>query len=294
MKSFRIDAGPIIRGAEYWQRSILGLLSPPECVWCKRPLPSGGGTCGACRTAIVSDYYRCQRCATPLPTVVTNVDCFRCRDKRLAFQSVQALGPYRGRLRDAAIMMKKPGAEPMRRESGRLLAEVVRAKLADGSLPIQPSQPPVAKALVIPVPNHWTHHYSKKADTASSLALAFAEAMELPVKTRVVRRIRKTDKQGMLSWTERSKNVAGAFRIRHAQPLNGAHVYVVDDVLTSGATGAELAKVLRRAGARRIDLVVVARGTGARESTSGGDANSAVSANLAQPRRNSVAGEPGR
>ena len=81
----------------------------------------------------------------------------------------------------------------------------------------------------------------------------------------VVRRIRKTSKQGMLSWTERTQNVRGAFKLRPTERIRGRHVIVIDDVLTSGATANEIAKVLRKGGAKAVTVAVAARGTGARE-----------------------------
>ncbi|HBE70094.1 MAG TPA: ComF family protein, partial [Planctomycetaceae bacterium] len=55
-----------------------------------------------------------------------------------------------------------------------------------------------------------------------------------------------------------------AFVVKHSQCLKGRHVFLVDDVLTSGATAAEVAKVVRAAGASSVDILVVARGTGTR------------------------------
>jgi predicted amidophosphoribosyltransferase len=69
----------------------------------------------------------------------------------------------------------------------------------------------------------------------------------------------------MLSWTERTHNVRGAFKLRPTQRIAGRHVIVVDDVLTSGATADEIAKLLLAGGAASVSVAVAARGTGARE-----------------------------
>lgn len=155
--------------------------------------------------------------------------------------------------------MKKPSFEVLRQSIGRLLGNLL---LAEPSL----AGPTQQKPLIVPVPNHWTHAWSRAAGTAKSLALAISDATHWPVNSRTVRRTRKTAKQGMLSWTERKRNVRGAFEIRSAKQLTARHVLLVDDVLTSGATAAELASRIKKAGASRVTVVVVARGTGARES----------------------------
>jgi predicted amidophosphoribosyltransferase len=69
----------------------------------------------------------------------------------------------------------------------------------------------------------------------------------------------------MLSWTERTHNVRGAFKLKPTPRIVGRHIIVVDDVLTSGATADEIAKLLLAGGAASISVAVAARGTGARE-----------------------------
>lgn len=167
------------------------------------------------------------------------------------------LAPYRGELREAVILMKKPRYEPLRRALGLLLAEQVLEAVAPRELP----QPP----LLIAVPNHWSRGFAGTAHTAESLSQAIAYHTGWPQAHGAVRRIRKTSKQGMLTWAERSKNVRGAFHVRRPQLVAGRHVVLVDDVLTSGATAAEIAKLLTQAGAHDVSAAVVARGTGARE-----------------------------
>ncbi|MCA9134105.1 MAG: hypothetical protein KDA45_13150, partial [Planctomycetales bacterium] len=284
--------------------SLLSLLYPPECTWCGQATAFHCRLCPACRQLFVSNYYRCQRCATPLPSVVPNQDCFRCREAKWRFSRVLTLGPYRGELRQAVILMKKPRFELLRRALGELLAEQVldsdtapAAKIAPGDAPA-PQHPaasadglsqangpstgqgrlPAARQArgespagelapwLVPVPNHWSHGFSSAANTAESLARAIARPTGWRVATRIVGRIRKTAKQGMLSWTERKRNVRGAFAINRTQGLSGRHVMLVDDVLTSGATAAELSRLLLKAGAARVSVLVIARGTGARES----------------------------
>jgi predicted amidophosphoribosyltransferase len=236
--------------------SLVNLVCPPECLWCSLPTPNQACFCDECRQALVSDYYRCQKCATAIPSVVPNSDCFRCREAGWKFSRVITLGPYRGRRREAIILIKKPSFETLRMGLGGLLGDLVLAELNESG-----GQPP----LIVPVPYHWTHVFAGTAFAANSLARSIGQQTGFPVTTSVARRIRKTAKQGMLSWTERRQNVRGAFEIRRAQELSGRHVLLVDDVLTSGATTGELAGQFLRAGAERVSVVVVARGTGTKD-----------------------------
>ena len=235
--------------------SILDLLYPLECLNCGNPTEDKCGFCKECEPQIRTNYYCCRKCATPIPEVVPNDDCFRCREEKWKFDHVVALGPYENVAREVAIKIKKSRAEPLRMSIARLLAEKCRDDISVETM----------QSVVVPVPNHWTHRLQGVANTSRSIARVFAKEMALPLVDNAIRRIRKTQKQGMLPWTERRKNVRGAFQVKTAQPLTARHVYLVDDVLTSGATANELSKVLKKAGARRVNVVVVARGKGARE-----------------------------
>ncbi len=259
----RQDAKPELagrRGIPQLQQ-LMCLLCPPECVWCGMPIEVGMSFCGGCRLLLKSDFYHCLRCAMPLPRVVPNTDCFRCRDMGWKFSRVIALGPYRGKLREAVILTKKRSYETLRIGLAQLLVETLEATVGGWLTPS--AVPP----LLIPVPNHWSHTFSHAASTANSLAFAIGRQIGLPVNTRIVRRTRKTAKQGMLSWTERQQNVRNAFEIRASHALKGRHIWLIDDVLTSGATAAELANCFLRAGACDVSVLVIARGTGARDSS---------------------------
>lgn len=246
-----------LHGTPQFQQ-LMCLLCPPECIWCGTPIDMERSFCGECRLLLKSDFYHCLRCATPLPRVVPNTNCFRCRDAGWKFSQVVALGPYRGKLREAVILTKKRSYETLRIGLAELLVEALEAKTDCWSQTPRPQ-------LLIPVPYHWSHTFSHAAPTSNSLAFAIGRQIGVPVETRIVRRTRKTAKQGMLSWTERKQNVRGAFEIRTTDAVKGRHIWLIDDVLTSGATASELANRLLRAGAHEVSVLVIARGTGARD-----------------------------
>lgn len=235
---------------------LLDLLYPPECVWCQTPADLNQRLCAACHARFLSRYYCCQKCAAPLPPVLPNKDCSRCRAAKWRFSHVVALATYRGDMRRAVIMMKRRRFEPLRRAMAELLADQLRLE------PILPAHPP----LLIPVPYHWSHAFSTATNTAELLAQGIAARIGWPIDQSAVRRSRKTAKQGMLSWAERKINVRHAFTVRAPARVQGRQIWLVDDVMASGATTAELARQLLKAGAAVVNVAVVARGTGMRES----------------------------
>ncbi|WP_306250093.1 ComF family protein [Parvularcula sp. IMCC14364] len=117
------------------------------------------------------------------------------------------------------------------------------------------------ETIVVPVPLHPRRLRRRRFNQAALLAKALAHKADLPVCLDFLERHRSTPQQQGLSAKARKRNVAGAFRIRDKYlPLQGSqHFLLVDDVLTTGSTLKECARVLKRAGAGQVNAVVLAR-----------------------------------
>jgi len=113
--------------------------------------------------------------------------------------------------------------------------------------------------LLVPVPLHWTRLFARRYNQAAVLALALAKLGGPPVSTDCLIRRRRTPPQGRRNAVARRRNVAGAFRLRRSETIRGKRVVLIDDVLTTGATVEECARVLKRAGAARVDVLALAR-----------------------------------
>jgi len=117
--------------------------------------------------------------------------------------------------------------------------------------------------LLIPVPLHQRRLLWRRFNQASALTHAVSGMTGVPVAPMILERGRPTRSQVGLSRSGRRRNVRGAFRIAEREAkrgtLSGKHVVLIDDVFTSGATVEACAAVLRRAGARQIDVLTLAR-----------------------------------
>lgn len=111
--------------------------------------------------------------------------------------------------------------------------------------------------LIIPVPLHPSRVVERGFNQAHEIARALSQSTAVPLLASGVRRLRPTPAQAGLAPKARARNVRGAFRCELA--LHGRTVALVDDVMTTGATLDELARVLKRAGAARVTNCVVAR-----------------------------------
>lgn len=178
--------------------------------------------------------------------------CSECRGRPLGFVAAVALHRYDGPLRKLCLKLKHSGREPLARWLADRLAdeqgEALRSHQVD---------------LVVPVPLHWSRRLSRGYNQADVLASRLARRLELPLH-RALRRSRPTRPLARLSPTERAEELRGAFRVRllGRRAVEGRRVLLVDDILTSGATTGEAARVLKRAGASSVVVAVLARAEG--------------------------------
>jgi ComF family protein len=219
----------------------LGLaLLPARCLVCGEAGSHGQDLCLACRRVLPFNRVACSRCALPLPAPVT---CGACLRQPPPFTASVAALVYRFPVDRLLPRFKFHGDLA----AGRLLSQLMAQAFADAPRP---------QALV-PVPLHPSRLRRRGYDQALELARPLARAFALPLHADALRRVRATSAQSELDAASRRHNVRSAFFAR-AGALPG-HVALVDDVMTTGATLAECARALQRAGVSRVDVWVAAR-----------------------------------
>lgn len=238
-------------------QTLLDLIFPPRCGYCGTDLGEhyeGLQLCVKCADLLAPESWEgCVRCGALLPSqIAASTDCGHCRGRRWAFETVVALGNYRNELRQAVLRTKRPGGETLASLLGRLHVQRredrLRALQAD---------------LVVPVPLHWSRSLLRGGNGVALLAEQIAAGLGLSYQADALYLTRNTRLQRNLPPAERVRNVRDAFRVRRGYDLRGATVLLVDDVLTTGATAHEAARVLRRqASAARVTVAVVARAVG--------------------------------
>jgi ComF family protein len=141
--------------------------------------------------------------------------------------------------------LKYRGEASYGRVLGALLAQRLVARAA---------RPPQA---LIPMPLSLQRYRARGFNQSHELALPLAKALHAPIRADLVVRQRETQEQAGLGALERRRNVRGAFTL--CRPLELQHVAIIDDVMTTGSTANEVAKVLRRGGAMNVEVWCVAR-----------------------------------
>jgi ComF family protein len=219
-------------------------LRPPWCAVCGNPFTVFPDRAAAC--ASTQDASR-NREATDLRNREATDLCGTCRTRPPLFTYARSGARYEGTLRDVLHAFKFSRKVALVSP----LSEVVLAGRADAaSRPVD---------IVVPVPLHRARERERGYNQASLLARRVARSLEAAFGERVLRRVRATAAQADLSGAERIANVRGAFALRDGEAVRGRHVAVVDDVLTTGATVFECARMLRAGGAASVGILTVAR-----------------------------------
>jgi ComF family protein len=253
MSPLEYVAGDLGQGMTTWATAALDLLYPSLCPVCDLALGPGrrDPLCRGCWTAVERiEPPGCRTCGLPFPSFDRGLPavpplCHACAAAPPAFDYARAAGAYAGALRDALHAFQFGGKRILARPLGDLVLEQCGGLLG-----------PHVDALVA-VPLTRARERERGFNQAALLASHLATASGLPDKPRWLSRRHGTRSQTELTADERRANVAGAFA---ASPrVAGAHVVVVDDILTTGATVGECARALRGAGARAVGVVAVAR-----------------------------------
>jgi ComF family protein len=215
---------------------LLDVLLPNRCAACGVPGPA---LCPGCRDTLVRlAPPLCDRCGSPGAWPVRR--CAECSGRRIAFATARAAIVYDATARRFVHTWKEHGQRHLAREAAAIVAETL-------------SRP--AAAVLAFVPADGDRALRRGHRPAEALAHELGRVWELPVAG-LVRRARPVERQRGLGLQERRRNVRGAFASARASPST---VCLVDDVYTSGATAGAAASALRRGGARRVEVVTLAR-----------------------------------
>ncbi len=231
----------------------LAFFYPEICQLCRTEpaLPGDGYVCADCRSQVrfIQPPF-CERCGLPYPgDINTPFECANCREMELHFSSARSAVVAHDVVRETVHRYKYQRAlwfEPFL--AGLFLRQA------------RPALPENDWDVIVPVPLHPVKLREREFNQAERLAIHLSGATGIPLNVNLLRRVRPTATQTLLTRQQRAANMRGAFTVRPPAGLDGERVVLVDDVFTTGATTSACAGALLAAGAGEVCVWTMARG----------------------------------
>ncbi len=231
--------------------AVLDVICPQTCLICnKQDTDSQTSLCPSClaavNRAVVMEY--CPRCGETTPPFGRSDDgCGKCRTRNLPYDSVTRIGAYKDKFARLVRIYKYGHREELTGFfATRMSALIMRSEMYE------------LIDFITAVPTCWLHRLYRPFHAADVLGKSVAKRCYIPYRS-VLRRSEGGRHQVGLPYTVRRNNVKGKFRVIRSKQVCGASICLIDDVMTSGATIEECARVLKKAGADRVYVAVVAR-----------------------------------
>lgn len=232
---------------DHLSRSLLGFVYPPQCLSCESLHDS-------------DPYFLCQRCQNRLQEYIFPF-CVKCRSAldfdqpgcpvcglgKLPITRGWSLTGYDDISRPLIFAFKYHGILPVGHYLSRRLAEIIRQGGGHSILD-----------MVVPIPLHSSRKRKRGFNQSQIISEILAEMLELPLADEAILRIRRTRSQTGLKPEDRRENMRNAFGVRDNHKIEGRHLLLVDDVITTGATSMEASRKLLEAGASAVTLAVLA------------------------------------
>ena len=232
-------------------QALVHLIYPPQCLVCGALVTSDFGLCGPCwRDTPFINGLVCNLCGTPLPGQDSGQPetCDDCLAIARPWGMGRAALLYKDNARQMVLALKHGDRLDLARPAAQWMLKAATPLLQPGML-------------VAPVPLHWLRLVKRRYNQSALLSAAIARAAGLDHCPDLLIRRRSTGSQEGRSRDARFANLTDAITAhpRRAQRIDGRHVLLIDDVMTSGATFAAAAEACLAAGAKGISVLALAR-----------------------------------
>ena len=227
---------------------ILNLLCPPRCPICQEAVDKVHCLCPTCYEKLnFITAPCCEICGRPFEyAAFDSVICGACLKKKPKFSMARSILEYDDFSKQLILAFKHGD----RTDLTPILAKFLT--LADKHIFDDID-------MIVPVPLHWTRRFNRQYNQAALLGKALGKLKSISFQPLVLKRVRRTESQGHKHRKQREQNIKGAFKVVKPDIIRDKTVLLIDDVMTTGATLNECAKVLRRSGVKDVKVITVYR-----------------------------------
>ena len=240
-------------------KKLLSNLFPSRCILCRQTVGESAVNdplvnkhveiCSDCFKSLPHNEPCCMSCALPLAEDIKNETlCGRCIKKSPAFDYCYSLFRYEDKIINLVHQLKFAEKISYARSIGEMLFTKLQAEIQ-----LSKEKP----ECLLPVPLHKARLRQRGFNRSIEIARVLAKKLEIPIEYNAVKRMRKTTTQTGLNAKQRWQNIKGAFRV--VAEINVKHVLIIDDVVTTGSTVNELARVLKKNKVERVGVLSIAR-----------------------------------
>lgn len=223
-------------------KTILDFIFPIQCISCKIP---GNHLCDKCFSKIpLRDKKQCPICNKEQ---ADNELCQSCQ-QQTCLDKIIICSDYENETLQKTIHAFKYSNV---KDLDQILGKILINKYQQGNKLPEP--------IIIPTPLHRKRQLERGFNQCKLLAQVFANSFNLTVDNRIIFRQRNNAHQADLNKKQREKNIKGCFKIKNKAVIENKNIILIDDVITTGATLNEQAKLLKQAGAKQIWAIVLAK-----------------------------------
>lgn len=227
---------------------VCKIVFPPKCIFCGMVLEPNCRirVCGKCYGEIefCSDKVCCVRCGKPILGYGKKQLCYHCVNNSNSFTRIASVFSYEGAVKDSIKKFKKKGLRGHEAVFVNCLAARFNEEYPEISFDFLCGAPP--------------HDKKKDFDQVDLLCKGLSKNLDIPYAKGIFKQTRKTEKQSMLGYAERRKNMKDSLETVGIHNFIDKTVLLIDDVCTTRSTINECSRALKKAGAKKVYALTVA------------------------------------
>ena len=209
-------------------KKVIDFIFPPVCGICGKPIKNNTNTCLNCLSILQYDTGRIMK-----------------GHGRDAYDLVLSLYSYQGMIKKQLLNFKFHQQKYVKYSLAELMAKRIQALS-------------IKFDIIIPVPISQKRFYERGFNQSLEIAKELARIVGKPVSKQVLIKTKNNFKQSKLKKYQRKKNVEGVYQIRYHSRIQNKVILLIDDIVTTGATVSECAKVLKENGAQKVIVITIA------------------------------------